>query len=108
VQIENRPALEVIRVYDGPETLFYCDPPYPHEARGDAKAYGYEMSDDEHVELAAVLHGCAGKVALSGYRCELLHDLYGDWRRIDAPRKTCHSVKRPRREALWMNYEVTT
>src|SRR5205809_3509000 len=30
VQIENRPALEVIRLYDGKDTLFYCDPPYPH------------------------------------------------------------------------------
>src|SRR5579863_9269327 len=31
VQIENRPATEVIRLYDSTETLFYCDPPYPHE-----------------------------------------------------------------------------
>ena len=35
VQIENRPALDVINLYDGRETLFYCDPPYPHSSRGD-------------------------------------------------------------------------
>src|SRR5436305_5394699 len=35
VQIENRPALDVIRLYDDSTTLFYCDPPYPHETRGD-------------------------------------------------------------------------
>lgn len=34
VQIENRPALEVILLYDDKDTLFYCDPPYPHEVRG--------------------------------------------------------------------------
>src|SRR5436189_1347127 len=48
VQIENRPAREVVELYDGKDTLFYCDPPYPHEARGDAKAYGFEMSNAEH------------------------------------------------------------
>jgi len=66
VQIENAPALEVIRRYDSPETLFYCDPPYPHDARSDVNAYGYEMTNDEHRELARVLHGAQGKVALSG------------------------------------------
>ena len=45
VQIENAPATEVVRRYDSPETLFYCDPPYPHEARGDSKAYGFEMTN---------------------------------------------------------------
>jgi len=38
VQIENRPAIEVIKLYDSPETLFYCDPPYLHSTRGDNKA----------------------------------------------------------------------
>ena len=27
VQIENRPAVDVIWLYDSPDTLFYCDPP---------------------------------------------------------------------------------
>jgi len=46
VQIENRPALEIIDLYDDSETLFYCDPPYVHDSRGDSKAYGYEMTDE--------------------------------------------------------------
>lgn len=104
VQIEHRPALEVIRQYDTPDTLFYCDPPYPHEARGDRKAYRYEMSDADHEALADLLHRVRGKVAVSGYRCALMDRLYGDWRRIDAPPRTAHSVKRVRREALWVNY----
>lgn len=29
VQIENDTAIEVIKRYDSPETLFYSDPPYP-------------------------------------------------------------------------------
>jgi DNA adenine methylase len=104
VQIENRPALEVISIYDDANTLFYCDPPYPHEARGDANAYGFEMTDAEHEELAGRLRRVHGKVAISGYRCPVMDRLYSDWKRIDAPAKKCHSVKRDRAEALWVNY----
>jgi len=104
VQIENRPALGVIEAYDGEGTLFYCDPPYPHESRGDAKAYKYEMSESDHIALAKVLRQVKGKVAISGYGCALMEKLYKGWARIDAPQKNCHSVKKPRTEALWVNY----
>lgn len=104
VQIENRPALDVIRLYDSPDTLFYCDPPYVHSSRGDPKAYGFEMEDVEHRELAKDLAQCKGSVALSGYRCDLMDTLYKGWRRVDAPPKNCHSIKKIRQEALWMNY----
>jgi len=104
VQIENRPATEIIRLYDGADTLFYCDPPYVHSTRGDAKAYRFEMDDKAHTELAAVLKKIKGKAAISGYRCDLMDTLYNGWRRVDAPAKKCHSIKKVRREALWMNY----
>lgn len=106
VQIENRPAIEVIKLYDSPDTLFYCDPPYAPEARGDRRAYAFEMDEAAHRELARVLHECRGKVAVSGYRCALMDELYGDWTCILAPVKTCHSVKQPRQEALWVNYNL--
>jgi DNA adenine methylase len=105
VQIENAPAIEVIQRYDSPETLFYCDPPYVHESRGDSKAYGYEMTNDEHRELARVLHQIEGKVAISGYQCDLMDELYGDWQCSIAPTKFAHSIKQPRTEALWTNYQ---
>ena len=104
VQIENRPATDVIRLYDSPNTLFYCDPPYPHSARGDSRAYGYEMSDEDHVELAELLSRVEGKVALSGYRCDLLDRLYSDWNLHLAPAKQSHAIKKVRQEALWTNY----
>ncbi|WP_082908948.1 DNA adenine methylase [Chloroflexus islandicus] len=104
VQIENRPAIDVIQLYDDPDTLFYCDPPYVHASRGDNNAYSFEMDEQAHRELARVLHQCRGKVAISGYRCELMDQLYRDWRRYDAPLKQCHSVKQVRQESVWMNY----
>jgi DNA adenine methylase len=104
VQIEHAPAAEIIQRYDSPETLFYCDPPYPHESRGDSKAYGYEMTDADHRQLADVLRGVQGRVALSSYPCILMDELYGDWYCTIAPTKAAHSVKKPRTEALWTNY----
>jgi DNA adenine methylase len=104
VQIENRPAIDAIEVYDGPDTLLYCDPPYVHESRGDSKVYGFEMSEQQHRELADALKTCDGKVAISGYHCDLMDELYGHYERHDAPVKTCHSTKTPRQECLWTNY----
>ena len=104
VQIENRPAIDAIRLYDGPNTLFYCDPPYLHETRGDSKAYGFEMDEAQHRALAATLHAIRGKAAVSGYRCALMDQLYPGWRRFSADAKHCHSIKQLRQECLWMNY----
>jgi DNA adenine methylase len=106
VQIENRPALDLIRLYDSPDTLFYCDPPYVHLTRGDHNAYGYEMTDDEHRELAQVLNLVHGQVAISNYQCELMDELYPapKWIKTVAAEKTIHSTKGKRSEALWTNY----
>lgn len=106
VQIENAPAIEVIKRYDSAETLFYLDPPYPHDSRGDKKAYLYEMTDGEHRELAEVLHGVKGKVAVSGYHGYLMDELYKDWAFCEGPIKNCLSVKKPRQEVLWTNYDL--
>ncbi|HEV2706771.1 MAG TPA: DNA adenine methylase [Pyrinomonadaceae bacterium] len=106
VQIENAPAIEIIKRYDSEETLFYCDPPYPHESRGDSNAYANEMTDDQHRELAEVLHTVRGKVALSSYRCSLMEKLYSDWQCVEAEEKVIHSVKSTRKEVLWVNYEI--
>lgn len=105
VQIENAPAVEVIRRYDSADTLFYCDPPYPHEARGDSKAYGFEMTNQEHEGLAECLHLTRGAVAISGYRCQLMDRLYRDWIRVDANTRLCNSSKGERTESVWVNYD---
>src|SRR5437763_2218887 len=106
VQIENAPAIEVIKRYDSEETLFYCDRTYPHDARGDANAYANEMTDEQHRELSAVLRNVKGKVALSSYHCPLMDELYGDWRRVESKEKIIHSVKTARTEVLWINYKL--
>jgi DNA adenine methylase len=106
VQIENRPATDVIKLYDSPDTLFYCDPPYLHATRGDDNAYGFEMDDLQHRELAAVLNECSGKVALSGYVHPLMDKLYKSdrWYKVVGAERTIHSTKGTRQEVIWTNY----
>lgn len=108
VQIENRPAADVVRLYDGPQTLFYCDPPYLHATRGDAKAYGFEMDEEEHRAFAAVADGCKGMVAVSGYDHPLMDELFapGRWRKTFGPDKVNHSTKGTRQEVLWTNFAL--
>jgi DNA adenine methylase len=107
VQIENRPATDVIQLYDSSNTLFYCDPPYVHLTRGDNNSYGYEMTDNDHRELAKVLNSVIGRVAISNYQCKLMDELYPapKWTKTVAPEKTIHSTKDKRTEALWTNYD---
>ena len=72
VQIDCRDALEVIRYWDSPDTLFYVDPPYINETRKTLNAYAHEMSTEQHKELVKLLLGIKGKAVVSGYE----HPLY--------------------------------
>lgn len=110
VQIENRPATQLIPLYDSAKTLFYCDPPYVHETRGDSKAYGHEMTNQQHAELAGVLNAAHGKVAVSNYDCELMDRLYPHprWYKTVGGARTNHATKGTRIEVLWTNYDPQT
>lgn len=108
VQIENRPAVDIIALYDSSKTLFYCDPPYYHETRSDTKAYGFEMDEAQHRELAKVVNKCVGKVAVSGYDHPLMKELFPEarWCKTINKPKTIHSTKGIRTEIIWTNYSV--
>lgn len=106
VQIENRPALDLIQLYDSPTTLFYCDPPYVHSTRRDCNTYAFEMDDEQHRALAAALNSIQGQAAVSGYRCDLMDELFTGWQRYDAPARQIASTKAMRQESLWANYDL--
>lgn len=105
VLIENRPALQIVENHDSPDTLFYVDPPYVHDARvmGN-RCYRHEMSDSEHEALISELLELEGFVVLSGYDCDLYNDLLSSWTkraktaRISAGRGTSTRV-----ECVWIN-----
>lgn len=114
VQIENYPALDIIRLYNDPGVLLYCDPPYVHDTRrlDKTSTYAHEMSSDDHRALSAALHTHAGLVALSGYPSPLYDELYGGWNYIDVPYESASSqslistTSASRIERLWCNYDL--
>lgn len=112
IQIENYPALDIIRLYNDPGVLLYCDPPYVHDTRrlDKTRAYSHEMTPDEHRLLAAALHNHTGLVALSGYPSPLYDELYADWHYIDMPYEsasnTTGTTTATRIERLWTNYSL--
>ena len=101
VIIENQPALQVLQRYDSPTTLHYVDPPYPKSVRGEDGRYRHEMTDDDHRELAELLHQVKGMVVVSGYACPLYDaELYPDWQRVEC--STHADGGRDRNEVLWI------
>ena len=75
MQIENRPALDLISRFNYENVLIYCDPPYMLETRH-GKQYRCEMDDDEHEML--LRH--KGPVLISGNDTELFLDMLGNWK----------------------------
>jgi len=108
VLIENRPAIEVMKAHDGPETLHYVDPPYVfstrHESASSRQYYRHEMDDGQHLDLLNELLELEGMVVLSGYSSEIYRRRLNGWSmnstsaRISASRGTT-----VREEYLWLN-----
>lgn len=60
VILENLPFEQLIRSYDSPNTLFYCDPPYPGHA-----GYRLKFSPEDFGRLLKLLRGIEGKAIIS-------------------------------------------
>ena len=102
VQIECRPAVELMERFNYPNVLIYLDPPYVLGTRH-GKQYRHELDDKGHAELldAALAH--KGPLLISGYDNELYNDRLQGWHREET---TCYSqVCLKKREILWMNFE---
>jgi DNA adenine methylase len=106
VTVERLDFRQLIPKFDSPETLFYVDPPYPHNTRDQGgKGYVHELSDEDHRQLAWILKQVKGRVMLSGYFCELYARQYADWRRVEKNTTAAgHRGAVHRTECLWMNF----
>ena len=102
VQIENLPAVDLIRRFNFPNVLIYADPPYVLSTRH-GKQYRHEMTDEQHEELLDTLSNHCGPVLLSGYDSDLYRDILHDWHREEIPSRAQTSGARV--EVLWMNFE---
>lgn len=101
-QIEQRPAIELIKKFNGPKVLIYADPPYLRSTRtlhGDQ--YLFEMTEEDHRQLLAALLEHEGPVLLSGYDSALYSEAPHNWRRMEIRTTAERGIKRT--ECLWVN-----
>lgn len=103
VQIENRPALEVIKRFNYENVFMYLDPPYVLGTRN-GKQYKHEMSDAEHEELLREAVDSKAKIMISGYESEMYNDYLKDWNKCTFNSCAEHAGKRT--EVVWMNYQI--
>lgn len=122
VKIYNVDYKEILEEYDGEDTLFYLDPPYPKETRRDGWYY-FEMSAEEHEKLVEEIQKLKGAAILSGYPNDTYKKLEKvGWTRVsfdrscNAAARTRHTqlqgdgvikVMQGRTECLWLNPQAT-
>ena len=116
-QLECQPALNVMRRWDSPETVIYCDPPYLPLTRGRVGQYAHEMSYEDHEELLAwcVRPQTQSMVLLSGYQSDLYRQVLEEegagWQRQDFDHYAASTTingrgrgqKGRRIESVWLN-----
>lgn len=100
VQIENQPAVELIKRYSRQNVLIYADPPYVLSTRT-TSSYKHEMTEDDHEDLLEVLDAHPGPVILSGYSHSMYDDKLNHWRRETKRAKA--EAGAIREEVLWIN-----
>lgn len=108
VIVENQPALQIIDRYDHSKTLFYADPPYPHDTRWEAKGYVHEMNKEEHRELLERLNDVKGMVAISTYKNDLYEHFLPahDWKKSERKTRAQAGNGKANKiatEQLWLN-----
>ena len=106
-QLECRDALDVIRLYDTPDSFFYIDPPYPGTNQGHYKGYTFDDLEALLIKLTTI----QGKFLLSNYRQDLI-DTYTNsegWHQKQFKMPLCASKKALRGfkvEVLTANYPI--
>ncbi len=114
VQIENVDYKELIKKYDGADTLFYLDPPYIHETRKMTYEYAHELESSQHKELVEILLHIKGKAILSGYDHEIYNTLLNNgWNKVllgeydKRSEKAIGESRSKGQEFVWINYDNT-
>ena len=101
VQIENRPAIEVIKRFNHDGVFMYIDPPYLFGIRS-GKQYKHEMTDAHHEEMLKELLHSKAKIMISGYESDMYNDYLIGWNKKTFD--SCAEHGKPRKEVVWMNY----
>ena len=108
VTIENKSFMELISLYDYVDAFFYIDPPYVSTESYYKNTGGF--GEHEHRILAEQLSNIKGKFLLSYNDCELVRELYKDFKIVSTREieytlgKAMHKRSKSVQEVFIMNY----
>lgn len=105
VHIDNVDAIDFIRYWDSPQTVFYCDPPYPGADQGHYGGY----TVDDFAALVETLSKCRASFVLSNYDQPLV-SVPLDWNRYEIQttmsaansKRTSNGQSSRRVEVVWI------
>lgn len=107
VRLTNLDCCEVIRTFDGEDTLFVVDPPY---LQCGFRMYKHQMSESQHEEMLWLLRTIKGKAIVFNYSNALYRVVLRGW---DVTRfnraHSCCSVKKGEKQTrqtdfMWSNF----
>lgn len=101
VQIENRPALEVIERHNFENCFLYLDPPYPLDLRA-GRQYRHEMSEQDHLQFLQTIRKSKAKIMISSYYSQMYAEELKGWYIDTMKNQKEHGGQRT--EIIWMNY----
>jgi DNA adenine methylase len=107
VLILNTDGIELIKKWDKPNVMIYCDPPYETSTRTEAR-YKVDMNDEIQINFIDTVINCKNaKILISGYDCELYKRLTdNNFIKINFTVNTTGGDYKPKQiiESLWKNY----
>lgn len=102
VYIDHRDAFKILKYYDKPHVLFYCDPPYPKETLFDnGKLRLYNENEFDHERFLDELLKLEAMVIVSSYENDLYSEKLKSWRKEFKQSLTKANTKRT--EVVWIS-----
>jgi DNA adenine methylase len=106
VIIENQEYKQILKDYDGLDTLHYLDPPYLGIER-----YQTNFKEPEHIEMCELVHQLEGTVIISGFEHEIYDRYPWDEILINYDVKTNCTIykesRKDRKEYLWIKHAAS-
>ncbi|MGH1338742.1 MAG: DNA adenine methylase [Aureispira sp.] len=111
VQVIEQGYQQTIPRFDFTQAFFYLDPPYDPNSRSASGEYKHDFTEEDHRTLALLLYGIEGKAMVSGYRNELMQELYEQegWKATPLKHQEFSNLTRrklppEKQEWIWTNY----
>jgi len=107
VIVSNTDGIELIKKYNDPKVMIYCDPPYHWSTRTSTR-YNVDMNDEDQEKFLDAVIESKAKILISGYDCEKYNRLTENgFEKIQFEVKTISGNFTPKTkiESLWRNYK---